>query len=115
MEPDMVNSDRISIFKNNILKLMQPKPNRTFDCHNPQGIKLIMPWHITLRHLREHKLKHSFQDCLDPICTCRCVIETTTHYLLHCFSSKKERMPLKDKIRSIKSSSILEQNDTIIT
>lgn len=108
MEPDMVNSHRISIFKNNILKLTQSKPNKTFDCHNPKGIKL-MSWHFTLTHLYKHKLKHSFQDCLNPICTCRCVIETTTQYLLHCFSNKKERMSLQDKIRSIKSSSILEQ------
>ena len=42
---------------------------RLFDCHNPKGIKLITRFRLSLSHLCEHKFKHSFQGCLNPICT----------------------------------------------
>ena len=37
-----------------------------------------------MSHLREHKFKHNFQDCLNPICSCGLDIESTSHFLLHC-------------------------------
>ena len=40
-----------------------------------------------MSHLREHKFKHNFQDCLNPICGCGLDIESTSHFLLHFFLS----------------------------
>ena len=37
-----------------------------------------------MSHLREHKFKHNFQGCLNPICSCGLDIESTSHFLLHC-------------------------------
>ena len=93
---------------------MRSKHNRILDCHNPKGIKLITRLSLGLSlGLCEHKFKHSFQDCLDPICTCEFEIEITTHYILHCSINVNERMTLLETIRSI-NTSILKQNDTII-
>ena len=39
---------------------------------------------IGMSHLREHKFKHNFQDCLNPICSCDLDIESTSHFLPHC-------------------------------
>ena len=36
-----------------------------------------------MSYLREHKFKHNFQDCLNPICSCGLDIESTSHFLLH--------------------------------
>ena len=77
-------SKSISIFKSNILKFISPKPNNVYYCHNPKGIKLLTRLHVGLSHLCKHKFKHSFQDCLNPLCPCNNEIETCTHYLLHC-------------------------------
>ena len=62
------NSSSHSIFKKSILQFIRPIPNSVFDCHNPQGIKYVTRLRLGLSHLREHKFKHNFQDCLNPLC-----------------------------------------------
>ena len=47
-----------------------------------------------MSHLREHKFKHSFQDCLNPICSRGVDIESTSHFLLHCPTFNDERYTL---------------------
>ena len=64
-------------------------------------------------HLGEHDFKGSFQDFVNPICTCGYEIKTTTHHLLPCSIYTNERMTQLVKIRNV-NSNILEQNDTII-
>ena len=41
---------------------------------------------LGLNHLAEHKFKHSFQDCLNPICSGGQELEATVHFLLHCLN-----------------------------
>ena len=77
-------SESINIFENKTLVFMRLKTNCTFNCRNPKGIQLINRLVLGLSHFHEHKFKHSFWDCLNPICTCWYEIETTAHYLLHC-------------------------------
>ena len=104
----------ISIFKSNILKLIWPKQNNVCYCHNPKGIKLLTRLRLGLIHLCEHKCKHNFQDCLNPICLCGNEIENSTHYLLHCPTYTNERLTLLNKIKSI-NCSILESSDAAVT
>ena len=109
------NSESINIFKKSILNFIRPIPNSTFNCHNPRGIKFITRLRLGLSHLREHKFKNSFQDCLNPFCDCgNGEIETSSHYLLHCPNYTNERSVLLNKIRQI-DSKILEKNDCMIT
>ena len=42
-------------------------------------------------HLREHKFKNNFQDCLNAICNCGLNIESTSHFLLRCPTFNDER------------------------
>ena len=72
----------------------------------------ITQW--SLEHLHKQKFKHSFQDCLNPLCLCSNEIETCTHYLLHCPTYINERMTLLNKIKSI-NCSILESTDDAVT
>ena len=39
---------------------------------------------LEFSHLCYHKYKHGFLDAIDPLCTCRTVIENTVYYFLHC-------------------------------
>ena len=48
-----------------------------------KGIRLITRLRVGMSHLREHKFKHNFQDCLNPICSCGLDIESTSYFLLH--------------------------------
>ena len=61
-------------------------------CYNPKRIQLLKRSRLGLRHLREHKFKHNFQDTLNPICNCDQGIETSCHYLLHCSLFTDERL-----------------------
>ena len=91
LEKSIRSSESLALFKKSILQFIQPTLNRTFNCHNPIGIKLITRLRLGLSHLRDHKFKHNFLDCLNPICCCSKDIETTVHYLLHCPIFSDER------------------------
>ena len=70
--------------KNNILKFIRPSPSNVFNCNNYKGIRLITWLRVGMSQLREHKFKHNFEDCLNPICSCGADIKSTSHFLLHC-------------------------------
>ena len=61
------NSKTFSAFKKNILKFIRPSSNYIFNCHSPNGIKLITRLRLGLSHLREHSFRQSFQDTLNSI------------------------------------------------
>ena len=114
LDPQIRKSKRISIFKSNILKFIRPKPNNVYYCHNPKGIKLLTRLRLGLIHLCEHKCKHNFQDCLNPICLCGNKIENSTHYLLHYPTYTNERLFVLNRIKST-DCSILESSDAAVT
>ena len=94
------NSESIKTFKKRILSFIRPSPNSTFNCHNPKGIKLLSRLRLGLSHLREHKFKHSFQDSLNPFCSCgKGEVETSSHYLLYCSNYLEERLALLNTIK----------------
>ena len=70
LDPSLRNSTSYNIFKNSILKFIRPSHNNIFQCHNPKGIKLVTRLKLGLSHLQEHTFKHSFQDTLNPLCSC---------------------------------------------
>ena len=84
LDPNLRNSKRFVDFKNSILKFIRPSPSNVFNCNSHKGIRLITRLRVGMSHLREHKFKHNFQDCLNPICSCGLDIESTSHFLLHC-------------------------------
>ena len=94
------NSSSLNIFRKNILKFIRPSANSLFNCHNPKGIKFITRLRLGLSHLHEHKFKHSFQDSLNPFCSCGLDIESTAHFL-HCPTYIIERRTLLNTLVNI--------------
>ena len=96
--------------RNDILKLILPKINSIYYCHNPKGIGLITRLHLDLSYLCEYKFEHSFHDCFNPLCFCGNDIETSTSLS---YLYKREN----DSSRKIKSidCGILERNYAIMT
>ena len=101
LDSNIRNSETLNIFKPKILKFIRPTANSISGCHNPIGVKLITRLLLGLSHLREHKFKHSFQDTLNPFCSCRKEVETTFHCLILCPNYSDERLTLLSKIRNI--------------
>ena len=108
------NSETFSPFTKNNLKFIRPFSNYIFNCHSPNGIKLITRLRLGLSPLREHKLRHNFQDTLNPICSCGDDIETTIHYLFHCSNYLDERSTHLDNLQSI-GENIHDKNDSQIS
>ena len=69
---------------------------------------------LELTHLREHKFKHNFQNCLDPLCSCRLSIESTSYFLFHCPIFHDKRHNLLSTLNKI-NSKLLESNDFYLT
>ena len=88
------NSKSFVVFKYSILKFIRSSPSNVFNCNNcNKGVRLITLHLVGMSHLREHKLKHNLQDCLNSICSCGLDIESTSHFLLHCPTFNVEWSP----------------------
>ena len=64
-------------------------------------MKLLTRLRLGFSHLNEHKFRHNFQDCLNPLCLCSLEIENTSHYLLHCQYYSEHRINLINSVKSI--------------
>ena len=95
------NSSSFNIFRKSILKFIRPSANSFFNRHNPKGIKFITRLQLGLSQLCEHKFDHSFQDSLNPFCSCSLDIESTAHYLFHCPMYITERRTLLSTIANV--------------
>ena len=107
------NSENLALFKKCILAFIRPSANSTFHCLSPNGLKIITRLRLVLNHLCFHKIKHSFQDTLNPICNCG-TVETTIHYLLLCPNFSNEKLTLFHKLQSI-DENILSKDDSNIS
>ena len=113
-DPGLRKAESLSLFKTNILKFIRPSPNSVYNCDNPRGLKFITRLRLGLSHLREHKFKHSFQDTINPLCSCGLDIESTEHFLLHCPQFVNERRTLLGTIGNTNYKS-LENTDSNLT
>ena len=77
------NSKNFCCFQKYYPEIITLSPSHVFNCDNHNDIRLITQLRVCLSHLREHKFKHNFQDCLNPICSCGLDIESTSYFLLH--------------------------------
>ena len=114
LDHDIRNSDFLNVFKLSLLKLFRPVANSVFEINNPYGFKLLTRLCLGLSHLRYHKFRHNFQDCINTICVCGLEIETTTYFLLHCPLFQSARQSLLINIKKI-DESILKKHDELIT
>ena len=94
------NSESFSILEI-MLKFIRPSPKNSFNCYDLKWVNLLTRLRLGLSHLRDHKLKYSFQDSLNPICNCGTDAVTIIHYLLHFPLFSDESLILIDNIRNM--------------
>ena len=76
------NSKSLNIFKTSILS--EKKEKFLFSIHDPLDAKLLTRLRLKFSHLNEHKLRHGFNDTINPMCACGMEVETTEHFLWRC-------------------------------
>ena len=92
---------------------MRPSPSRTYNCFNNKGIEHITRLCLGLSQLLDHKFKHGFLGCLNPICSCGLDIETTCH-LLHCPNFANERSTLLNIVSTINENNLTSCDATFV-
>ena len=63
----MRNSESISIFKSKSLSFIRPVQNNIFNVFDPQRLKLLTRLRLGSSHLNEHRFRHKFQGCMNPV------------------------------------------------
>ena len=92
-------SESFLSFKHFLLKIGQPTAKPTYNIHNPIDLKFITRLRFGLSHLNEHKFKHNFQDCVNPLCSCSLEIESLSHFFLYCHHFTNIRATLLDDLQ----------------
>ena len=114
LDLDIRSSDSWNVFKLSLLKFVRPVANNVFEINNPYDLKLLARLDLGLSHLRYHKFRQNFEDCISPIYACGLEIETTAHFLFHCPLFQSARQSVLTNIKKI-DESILKKHDELIT
>ena len=114
LDPAIVLTDSINIFKKSLLKTVRPIPNSLFDACDPLGIQLLTRLRVGLSHLRDHKFKHGFQDTINPLCPCNMETESVSHFFLRCLFYTNERLSLIDELLLIVPSILVLNENHLI-
>ena len=84
LDANFKNVKSCMCLRNYLLKIGRPLQNSIFKDLYPLGIKFLTRLRLGLSHLNEHKFKHNFQKCLNPLCSCSLEVASTIHFFLHC-------------------------------
>ena len=90
--------------------LVNPSLNHSYKIHDPLGLKLLTRLRLGLSHLNEHRFNHSFDSCINPLCSCSLEVELTKHFFLHCDHYTNICKTLLNTVEMI-DKSILNVND----
>ena len=72
---NLQNANSFLIFTNSLLEIGRPIQNPIYNIHDLMGIKYLTRLRLGLSHLNDHKFRHNFQDCLNPLCPCSFEVE----------------------------------------
>ena len=95
------NSESILIFKSKLMSFIRPVQTNIYNIFDPKDLTFLTRLRLGLSHLNEHKFRHNFQDCLNPLCFCSLEIEDASHCLLHCHHISNHRVIFMNSVKSI--------------
>ena len=101
LDINLRNAKPFLIFRYSLLKIGRPMQNSIYNTHDPVGKKYFTRLRLGLNHLNDHKFRHNFQDCLNPLCSCSLEVETINHYFLHCHYYNNICKTLLDTVKEI--------------
>ena len=105
--------ESLPYFRNSLLKIGPPTVKPIYNIHNPIGLKLLIRLRFGLSHLNEHKFKHNFQDCINPLCICSLEIESLSHFFLqyHYFTNIRSTLFIELQLADVNIAKFSD-NDT---
>ena len=62
-------------------------------------MKFLTRMRLDFSHLNEHRFRHNFQDCLNPLCSCSLETEDAKNYLLHCYHFSHHHIYLINSVK----------------
>ena len=108
LDINLCNAKSFLIFTKSLLKIGRPLENSVYNIHDPMGVKYLR---LGLSHLNNHKFRHNFQDCLNPLCPCSLEFESSIHYFLHCQYYNGIRKTILDTVKKIPNISVSNRSD----
>ena len=108
------NAKSYLIFRNSLLKIGNPIQNLMFKIHDPLGTKFLTRLRLGLSHLNEHRFRHNFQDCSNPLCSCSLEVKSTAHFFLHCHHFNQLRQTLLDTVKKISNGISIPTDDGLV-
>ena len=66
------------------MAFIQPVQRSIYSVFNPQGLKFLTWLRLGLSHLKEHRFRHNFKDCINPLYSCSLEVKNPLHFFLHC-------------------------------
>ena len=100
LDETIKNSESISMLSR-LLSFIRPLEGNVYNIFDPKGLKSLTRSRLGFSHLNEHRFRHNFQDCMNPLCSCSLEIEDTSHYLLHCHHFSQYPIDLMNSVKSI--------------
>ena len=94
-----------------LLLFIRPLESNAYNIFDPIGLKFLTRLRLVFSHLNEHRFRHNFQDCMNPLCSRSLEIEDTLHYLLRCHHFSQYLTNLMNSIKSILGNFILLYGD----
>ena len=79
----------------------RPFQRSIYNVFNPQGLKFLIRLRLGLSHLNEHRFRHNFKDCINPLHSCSLEVENALHFFMHCQHYATFRMGLMNKVNQI--------------
>ena len=70
LDDNIRNLQSISIFKSKLLSFIRPVQNSVFNIFDPKGLKLLTRLRLGFSNLNDHTLRHTFENCTSPLCSC---------------------------------------------
>ena len=83
LDPTIMNSKSSEIFKSKLLAFIGPVQRSVYRVFNLQDLKFLTQLRLGLSHINEHRFRHNFNDCINPLCSCSLEVENT-FYIFFC-------------------------------
>ena len=83
------------------MSFIRPLESNVFNIFHPIRLKFLTRLRLGFSHLNEHRFRHNFKGCTNPLCSCSFEIEDTLQYLLYCHHFSQHCIDLINSVKSI--------------
>ena len=89
------DSESIAVFKKRLLSFIRPNSSNVYNIFDSICLKFLTRLRLGFSHSNEHRFRHNFQECINPLFSCSLETENTSHYLL------QNRINLMNSVNSL--------------